>query len=297
MDLKGIYPIVPTPFDQEGMICEASIDRLASFMIERKVDGLTVLGVMGEGHKLEDAERALVVQRFRQALPPEMGLLVGVRYQGTDLVIRAADKALALGADGILLGPPTLQSDDALFHFHRQVAGAIGSPLVIHDYPAATKVVMSPGLIGRIVNEVDAPWYIKLEDPPTGLKMARLNRLCGENLGVFGALGGMFAFEELDRGAVGIMTGFAYPEFLVQMYDLFCSGQRDAAMALFYDMLPLIRFEFQAGIGVALRKHILVERGVFQTANVREPTTKPDQKTIDHLNLIITHLRGKGYQL
>jgi len=266
-------------------------------MVEKRVNGLTVLGVMGEGHKLESSERELVVRRFRKSLPEEMGLLVGVRLQGTDLAINAANKALELGADGILLGPPLLQGDDALFNFHRRIADGFNAPIVIHDYPAATKVYMNASLIGRIVNEVEATWYIKLEDPPTGLKMEKFKQLCGDKLKVFGALGGLFAFEELDRGAVGLMTGFAYPELLVQIYDLFCSGERDKARTIFYDILPLIRFEFQSGIGVFLRKYIFKKRGIFQTTAVREPTTVPDQKTLTHFDAIVTHLRGRGYDM
>ena len=133
----------------------------------------------------------------------------------------------------------------------------IGIPCIIHDYPAVTGITLSVELITRIFQACDFVSYIKLEDPPTGAKMQALAASAGTDLNVFGALGGMYAFEELELGAVGIMTGFVYAELLVQLFDL--AGQQDwkAAADLFFDFLPLNRWEFQPGIGVSLRKQVL----------------------------------------
>lgn len=297
MALAGIYPIVPTPFDESGRIDVDSIQRLASFMADRGVQGLAILGVMGEAPKLNDAEREEVIEAFRTTLPEGLDLVVGVRAAGTDPAVDAARTAQQLGAGALLVGPPPVQNDDAIFTYYRRVAEAVDVPLVIHDYPASTGILMSPGLIARLHREIEGILYIKLEDPPTGPKMDRIRQLAGESLDVFGALGGMYAFEELERGAVGIMTGFAYPEMLVEIYQRFQNGDVDGAATVFYDVLPLIRFEFQPGLGVSLRKHILVRRGVFRTATVRHPGAQADTKTLDHLNRILEHLRRRGYDV
>lgn len=297
MKLAGIYPIVPTPFDDKGGICTRSIESLSAYMLSCRVSGLAVLGVMGEGHKLSEAERELVIRAFREALPRELGLVVGVREAGTDLAVRAARRAVELGADAILLGPPPVQSDGAIFEYTKRVAQNAGAPIVLHDYPAATKISMSVELIEKIAREIEQVEYIKLEDPPTGLKMARLSASLGDRLGVFGALGGIYAFEELNRGAVGIMTGFAYPELLVELYDRHRAGDMDGAAALFYDILPLIRFEFQPGLGVSLRKNILARRGIIETTKQRHPGTDADPKTLEDLNRILAHLRRRGYDV
>jgi 4-hydroxy-tetrahydrodipicolinate synthase len=116
-------------------------------------------------------------------------------------------------------------------------------------------------------------------------------------LNVFGALGGMYAFEELELGAVGIMTGFVYAELLVHLFDLCRNRQWDRAATLFYDFLPLNRWEFQPGIGVSLRKHVLKRLGIFSSAKVRHPGPDADPKTVEQLFRIVRHLIDKGYPL
>ena len=297
MQLKGIYPIVPTPFDRSGAIDMASIDRLSGFMARRGVHGLAVLGALGEGHKLDADERSAVVKRFKSVLPDELDLVVGARSAATDLAVRMAGNAQSLGADALLLGPLPVQNDRVLLTYYQRVSGAIDIPVIIHDYPAATGITMTPELIAEMFESIANIQYIKLEDPPTGPKMDSIWSLTGKELKVFGALGGMYAFEELDRGAVGIMTGFAYPELLVALYNRYSSGDIDGAAELFYDILPLNRLEFQPGIGVSLRKNILVKRGVFNSAYVRHPGPEADAKTLEHLYRIVDHLKKRGYEM
>jgi 4-hydroxy-tetrahydrodipicolinate synthase len=275
----------------------ASIDKLTSFMAKRGVDGLAVLGALGEGHKLGEDERVQVLERFKAALPDGLYLVVGVRAAATDLAIRMAQVATEVGADALLLGPHMVQNDKALFTYYKKVSESVTVPVIVHDYPAVTRITMTVQLIADIFNACDNVHYIKLEDPPTGPKMDALWALTGKELEVFGALGGMYAFEELDRGAVGIMTGFAYPELLVELYRRHSSGDSDGAAELFYDMLPLNRLEFQPGIGVSLRKKILVKRGVFTSDYVRHPGPEADAKTLEHLFRIVDHLKRRGYNL
>jgi 4-hydroxy-tetrahydrodipicolinate synthase len=295
MKLSGIYPIVPTPFDETGKVDGESIEKLSGFLVERQVQGLAILGVMGEAQKLNDREREEVTQLFRQALPKEQALVVGVSAAGTDPAAGAARVAVELGADALLVGPPPVQNDEVIFTYYQRVAEAAGVPVVLHDYPASTGILLSPALIARLYGEIENVKYIKLEDPPTGPKIDRVRKLAGEELGIFGALGGMYVFEELDRGAIGIMTGLAYPEFLVQILERYRDGDMDSAASIFYDILPLIRFEFQPGLGVSLRKHIMVRRGVFRTATVRHPGAQADPKTLEHLDRILAHLAQRGY--
>jgi len=295
MALYGIHPIVPTPFDDAGRIDVESIQRLARFLVERSVHGVAVLGVMGEAHKLSETEQQQVIAGFRSALPETIELVVGVRAGGTDPAVLAARTAAQLGATALLVGPPTIQSDDAIFTYYRRIGEAVELPLIVHDYPASTGILMTAPLLARMYREIDNVHYVKLEDPPTGPKIAKLQDLAGIDFGVFGALGGALAFEELDRGAVGIMTGFAYPEWLLDIYHRYQSGDVDGAARVFYDVLPLIRFEFQPGLGVSLRKHILVRRGVIATPRVRHPGMEADPATLRHLDRILEHLRGRGY--
>lgn len=297
MVLSGIYPIVPTPFFDNGQIDFASIERLVDFIALKKVHGLAIMGALGEGHKLTEPERAQVIRTFRARLPGGMGLVVGARAQATDPAKTMAITARDLGADAILLGPHGVQKDAPLLEYYRQVSDAARIPCIIHDYPAITGITLSVELIARIHAASENIGYIKLEDPPTGMKMQSLANTAGSGLKVFGALGGMYALEELELGAVGIMTGFIYAELLVQLYELARSGQWKEASDLFYDFLPLNRWEFQPGIGVSLRKQVLKQLGIFTTAKVRHPGPDADPRTLEQLFRIVRHLRDKGYPL
>ena len=153
MQLEGIYPIVPTPFEEDGKVDHASIEKLTTFMIGKGVNGIAVLGALGEGHKLDANERSQVVQRFKTGIPQGIGLVVGVRAAATDLAARMARTAQKEGADAILLGPLPVQSDPVLATYYERVSSAVDIPVIIHDYPAATGIFMSPDLISRSFRE------------------------------------------------------------------------------------------------------------------------------------------------
>ncbi|MDE2572965.1 MAG: dihydrodipicolinate synthase family protein [bacterium] len=291
--LRGIYPIVPTPFDERGGLDLESIARMARFMAGCGVQGLAILGVMGEADKLTDPERARVIAAFREALPGDRALVVGAGAPGTLAAIDAAKRALDLGADALLVAPPPAQSDQAIYAHYEGVARAAGATIVIHDYPASTGILMSAELLARLADDAGIE-YVKLEDAPTGPKMARVQALVRGDLKIFGALGGQYALEELERGAVGIMTGFAYPELLVRLFELYGAGRHEDAAALFYAIVPLVRFEFQPKLGISLRKHILVRRGAIANAAVRQPGMDADEVTLRQLQRIVEHLERSG---
>jgi 4-hydroxy-tetrahydrodipicolinate synthase len=293
--LAGIYPITPTPFDEQGRVDAESIRTMTALMLRGGVDGFAVLGVMGEVDRLTDAERDQVVEAFRGAVPAGKALVVGVAAGGTDAAIDACRRAEALGADALLVAPPRIQHESALFGYYERVAKAAAVPIIIQDYPPATGVLMPAALLAKLYKELERVEYVKLEDAPTGPKMERIRALAGDEFGIFGALGGLYALEELERGAVGIMSGLAYPELLVRLYQLHRAGDAAAAAAFFYDIVALARFEFQPGIGVSLRKEILVRRGAIRTAAVRHPGSVADPVTLRQLDRIVEHLAARGH--
>jgi len=297
MDLKGIYPIVPTPFLDDGAVDYAGIERLIACMTAKKVHGLAIMGALGEGPKITGSERTEIIKLYRKQMPANMHLVVGTRAPATDPAKVQAQKARDLGADALLLGPHGIQKDNPLLEYYQQVSDAAQIPCIIHDYPAVTGITMSVELITKMFETAENIEYIKLEDPPTGMKMQALQKTVGAPLKVFGALGGNYALEELQLGAVGIMTGFVYAELLVKLFDHAQAGEWEEAKQLFYDFLPLTRWEFQPGIGISLRKHLLKRMGVFMTTKVRHPGMDADSKTVEQMIQIVTFLNSKGYRL
>jgi 4-hydroxy-tetrahydrodipicolinate synthase len=295
MSLQGVCTITLTPFTDSEDVDFAGIDALTEDYLNAGVDGLTVLGIMGEAHKLSDTERYDVAARYVAATDDRVPVIVGCSAPATGLAIERAREAEGLGAAAVMVAPPNnLKNLDLVFEHYRSVAEAVSIPVVVQDEPVNTGVVMPAAFIARVMNEVDNCRYIKLEEAPTTIKISALVKGIEDQEkrgGIFGGLGGMYFYEELSRGAVGIMTGFAYQEILVRVYELFASGRKDEARDHFFRYLPLIRYEAQLGVGgVGIRKAVFEMRGVIGSSLVRSPAPSLDAETLRELEDLVDYL-------
>jgi 4-hydroxy-tetrahydrodipicolinate synthase len=288
-DLAGVIPITATPFDSDGRVDEDSIVSLVEFEARCGVHGLNVLGIMGEFHKLTESERRRVAEVFIKSAAGRFPIVVGTSHAGTGACIELSQAAEAAGATALMVAPPPgLKGDGAIMAHYRAVAAAVSVPIVVQDEPVTSGVIMSPELLARIANELPACRYVKLEEPPTPTKITALRRLPGgERFRIFGGMNGMFFFEELSRGAVGIMTGVAVPDVLVRIYDLFRAGDVAGAAATYDRYASYIRYEGQQGIGLALRKEVLRLRGAIRSSHVRPPGPSLDDVTRAELRAIL----------
>ena len=288
-ELTGVIPITATPFDAEGRIDEDSIVSLVEFEARCGVHGLNVLGIMGEFHKLTEPERRRVAEVFIKSAAGRFPIVVGTSHAGTGACIELSRAAEGAGAAALMVAPPPgLKGDGAIMAHYRAVAAAVTVPIVVQDEPVTTGVIMSPELLARIANELPACRYVKLEEPPTPTKITALRRLPGgARFRIFGGMNGMFFFEELSRGAVGIMTGVAVPDVLVRIYDLFRAGDVAGAAATYDRYASYIRYEGQQGIGLALRKEVLRLRGAIRSSYVRPPGPSLDDVTRAELRAIL----------
>jgi 4-hydroxy-tetrahydrodipicolinate synthase len=289
MSLHGVCTIALTPFTDEGDLDEEGIGSLAEFSLESGVHGVTVLGIMGEAHKLSDAERLAVTERYVSAVGGRVPVVVGCSAAATKVVVDLARAAEEAGAGALMVAPPNNQrSLDLVFEHYRRVAETVSVPVVVQDEPVNTGVVMPAPFIARLVDEIAGCCYVKLEEAPTTIKISSLLKNAETEVGVFGGLGGMYFYEELVRGASGIMTGFAYPHVLVETYRLFVEGERREAQEYFFRFLPLIRFEAQLGVGgVGIRKEILKLSGVISSSHVRFPAPALDAETLRELEDLV----------
>lgn len=287
MSATGVYNILPTPFTEEGDIDETSLRNLIDFQIEAGLHGLAILGFMGEAQKLTDNERVQVIATVLDQAQGKIPTWVGVQALGTRAAIEQARQAERLGASAVFVAPINVQDDEVICAFYRQVAESIAIPIVIHDYPDSFKTILSPALIARLTQEIPGVQYIKLEDPPVGPKITKVRELTQDKIKIFGGLGGAYFLEELQRGAVGIMTGLAFPEILVRIYNKFQQGDMLGAAETFDHYIPLIRYEAQPKIGLAFRKYIYYRRGIIATTTVRHPGPKLDDYTARELEQII----------
>ena len=281
----GVYAITATPFDEDGRLDEGSLTSLVEFEVKAGVHGLVILGIMGESHKLADRERLRVTQEVLRHVAGRIPVVVGTTHGGTDPTIELSQAAEAAGAAAVMVAPPAgLKSPEGIIAHYRAVAFALQIPVVVQDEPTSTRVPLPPVMLSRIAREVESCRIFKLEDPPSPSKITQLRKLCNGWVQLYGGLGGAYFYEELLRGADGTMTGFAFPEILVGIYERFRSGQRAAAAALFDRYASLIRYESQPGIGLAIRKEILRRRGAIRCASVRQPGSAIDEVTLRELD-------------
>ena len=282
MKLEGVYSVLPTPFDANGEVDEASLRRVVDLFVDAGVNGVTALGVTGEVARLEEAERSRVLEVVAEQVGGRVGLVAGTTADGTRTCIKYSAHAKALGATAVMVSPPRMAklSSDAVVRHFATLAAAVDVEIVVQDYPPISGYTMEPALLARIAREIPRARTIKLEDPPTPFKTSRILEHAGDlDVRIFGGLGGVFLLEELMAGATGAMTGFAFPEVLVQVVRLFRAGDVDAAAEVFYGAVPLMRFEFQEGIGMAIRKEVLRRRGALSSAATRAPAAGLDATT------------------
>ncbi len=283
----GVYLITVTPFTDSGALDLASTDRMVDFCLQAGVTGLTVLGIMGEATKLTADESRLYVKQVLARVNGRVPVVVGASAPGFAPMKELTDSVMALGAAGVMVAPPgSVRTDDQIVAYFDMVQETVGTavPWVLQDHPVSTGVQMSASVILRIIKNSPSCVMLKHEDCPGLGKLSviraatrstegaaggaqRVSILCGNG-------GGLFLPEELSRGADGAMTGFAYPEMMVDVCRAHAAGDVERAHDLFDAYLPLSRYEQQAGIGLAVRKHILAARGVIASAAIRKPGPK-----------------------
>ncbi len=274
---QGLFPIAPTPFLPDGRIDFDSIDGLTDFYLRAGATGLTVLGIMGEAPKLEQSEAIAVAKRFIERAKG-IPVVVGVSSPGFAAMASLTRASMEAGAAGVMIAPPpSLRTDDQIVTYFKQAVEAIGPdvPWVLQDYPLTLTVIMTPGVIRRIITDNPSCVMLKHEDWPGLEKISTLRGYTKEGsmreISILCGNGGLFLDFEMERGADGANTGYAFPEMLIDVVNLMGQGERDAAHDLFDAHLPLLRYEQQQGVGLAVRKYVMMRRGMIASDAQRKP--------------------------
>jgi 4-hydroxy-tetrahydrodipicolinate synthase len=290
--LSGVYNILSTPFVPDGSLDEASLRTLTQATVDAGVDGITVLGVAGEAQKLNTEERETVIEIVMEIAGDRVPIIVGTSQDGTDLTVQASRTAADLGAAGLMIAPPAfLQPGPSLTEHFRRIAAAIELPIILQDFPTVNGVTMSPTAMAALCAEIPSMTTIKLEDVPTPQRTAQTLAMTGDSISIVGGLGGMYLLDELRRGSSGTMTGFAFPEILVGIWRAWNTGNRSRAAEIYYRALPLLVFEGQPKLGVAIRKEILRRRELIEHATVRHPGPVLDPGIADDLTETMNWVR------
>ncbi|MCB1509752.1 MAG: dihydrodipicolinate synthase family protein [Hyphomicrobiaceae bacterium] len=304
----GLYVITVTPFDDQGRVDERSTDMMVDFYRNAGATGLTILGIMGEAPKLDTTE---AIAFSRQVVRRAEGLpvVVGASSPGFAAMRTLTRAVMDAGAAGVMIAPPaSLRTDDQIVTYYEQCVSAIGDdvPFVVQDFPQASGVVMSAGVIRRIITSLPSCVMLKAEDWPGLEKITALRNLEREQnmrgVSILTGNGGVFLDFEMERGADGAMTGYAFPDMLSDVVRLQRDGKRDAAHDLFDAHLPLMRYEQQPGVGLAIRKATLKQRGAILSDAQRAPASRMTPLARAEVNYLLQRLarhdaRAKGLEI
>lgn len=285
---RGVFVIAATPFDDTGALDLASTDSLIDFYLGAGADGLTILGMMGEAAKLSPEEGSTFLRYVLDRVAGRVPVVVGVSNAGTDNLVAFSHAAMAAGAAGVMIAPlPTQRTEEQVIGYYADLGRrlSVDVPVVLQDFPQATTVFMSVATVERIVEVCPQVVSFKHEDCPglTKLSTLRANDAKRRRISILVGNSGLFLPQELARGADGAMTGFAYPEMLVEVCRAYKAGEAARGEDIFDLYLPLVRYESQPGLGLAIRKEVLRRRSAIRSALVRAPG--PKLGAADHAEL------------
>jgi 4-hydroxy-tetrahydrodipicolinate synthase len=301
----GVYLITVTPFKSDGALDLESTDRLIDFYLQAGANGLTLLGVLGEAPKLTAQESGDYVKRVLARVNGAVPVVVGASAAGFASMGELTKRVMDLGADGVMVAPGAgLRTDDQIRAYFSMVNETLGSdvPWVLQDHPNATGVQMSSAVVMQVIEQSPRCVMLKHEDCPGLGKLAAIRSAQAQNklkrISILtGNGGGLFLPEELERGADGAMTGFAYPEMMVDVCKAHAQGAVERAFDIFDAYLPLSRYEQQPGIGLAVRKFILAKRGAIASATVRKPGPALSKQDIEDIERLIRRQNNRLVQI
>ena len=295
IQFTGVIPILATPFGERENLDLDSFERMIQFMASLGVEGVTILGVLGESNRLLDHEREALIKAAVRAADGKLPIIVGASHSGTLAALHLSQMAESLGADAVMITPhsePT-PNDQRVFDYFQRIAAGLRIPIVAQDHPASTQVHMSVPLLLRLINEIPNIACIKEEAMPTPPKIsALLSGMKERKVPILTGLGALYGAFDLARGANGFNTGFAFPEVLQAMVSAAQAGNTTRMNELYQRYLPLIVFEQQPG--VAIRKEILRLRGLIATNQVRHPGTRIDSATQAQLQSLLAATFGNA---
>ncbi|MEV0267976.1 dihydrodipicolinate synthase family protein [Hamadaea sp. NPDC050747] len=290
-DVRGLIPVLATPFTATGDLDAASLNRLVEFQITAGVDGVAVFGFASEGFSLTAADRKEILRTVTAAAGPDLPVVAGVAATGTQEAIDQVRAAADNGASVVMVVPPFMVKPGPaqLVDFYGRVAAEGGLPVMIQDAPGSTGVTMPVPLIAEL-SKLDGVDSVKIEPQPTTPKVGAIREATAPDFVVLGGQNALFVLEEYARGAEGTMPACEFPDLLAPVLRQWQAGQTAAARGSFARLLPLIRFGLQPGIAWSIHKHVLVRRELITSSAVRPPAVDADAATLAWLDDILRDL-------
>ncbi|HTH59968.1 MAG TPA: dihydrodipicolinate synthase family protein [Paraburkholderia sp.] len=272
---RGVFPVVPTIFDEAGRLDLDGQRRAVDFMIDAGSHGLAILANFSEQFALSDDERSAVQKVVLEHVAGRVPVIVTTTHFSSDVCAARSRAAQDAGAAMVMIMPPyhgaTIRvSERGIQEFYRRVSDAIDIPIMIQDAPVSG-TTLSASFLARLASEVPNVSYFKIECPQAAGKLRELIELGGESIvGPWDGEEAITLLADLDAGATGTMTGGGYPDGIRQIYDAYMAGDTEQAAGLYQRWLPLINYENRQ-TGLAACKVLMKEGGVIASDTLRHP--------------------------
>jgi len=278
MEIRGVCPIVDTPFTANGNVDYESLRDLASRLATSKCKSVAVFGFASEYYTLTDDERREMAEIVvNECADSDTNAIVSITPHATKVAVEEAEFAEETGADALMVLPPHVRvsSSQHVIDHIEAIAEAVSVPVVVQYTPSGAGVSVSPEKFARLYRKVPNVAYFKIEARPPGPYISRLLEETGGDAKILVGNAGREMIEALDRGAIGVMPASSMYELYLDIYDEYQSGNRERAIDVHGGLLQILNLMGQVGIQV--EKDILARRGMADTNHCREPVTKPDE--------------------
>ncbi|KDR35366.1 cytochrome C biogenesis protein CcdA [Caballeronia grimmiae] len=284
---RGVFPVVPTIFDEDGKLDLEGQKRCVDFMIDAGSNGLCILANFSEQFALSDEERDTLMHAVLEHVAGRVPVIVTTTHFSSEVCARRSAAAEAAGAAMVMIMPPyhgaTIRvTEKGIYEFYGKVSDAIGVPIMIQDAPVAGTPLSAP-FLARMAREIENVAYFKIETAQAASKLRELIELGGESIvGPWDGEEAITLYPDLEAGATGSMTGGGYPDGIRKIVDAYVSGDKESAASLYQQWLPLINYENRQ-CGLAACKILMKEGGVIGSDAVRHPFAPVHPKTREGL--------------
>lgn len=280
-EIKGICPIIATPFTDNGEVDYESLDKLVKHLINGGCHAVTLFGIAGEYYKLSDDEREKMAQVTIKAAKEAGGkTIISVTDHSTEVAVKRAKHFEEMGADCLMLLPPFFLKPGAkyLYEHMRAIANAVEIPIMAQYAPEQTGVAIPPETFCKLEKECPNMIYYKIECKPAGPYVTNLMNLTDGKMKIFVGNAGFQLIECMDRGAIGAMPGCSMYDVYLDIYNHYADGDRETAIQLHNKLLPMLNHIRQnVEQIISFEKRILKRRGIIASDYCRKPSYDTDE--------------------
>lgn len=280
-EIKGICPIIATPFTDNGEVDYTSLENLIKVLIKGGCHAVTLFGIAGEYYKLNDAEREMMAKTTVRICRENGGkCIISVTDHSTEIAVKQAKFFEEIGADCLMLLPPFFLKPGAgyLYEHMKAVAKAVSIPVMAQYAPEQTGVAIAPETFVKLEKECPNMIYYKIECKPAGPYVTNLMKLTNGKMKIFVGNAGFQIIECMDRGAIGGMPGCSMFDVYLDIYNRYVSGDRKGAIEVHNKLLPMLNHIRQnVEQIISFEKRILKRRGIISSDYCRKPSYGTDE--------------------